>query len=655
MRVCTLKYFLAAVAVFAVVCVEAQNRLRIRGFQEILDRGCSDSMFVRLNLEIADEYLFNDPDTARFFASQAMTRATQTGDSARMAKAANFIGISHYSQGHFLTALENYQRSRNLYLSVGDKAGALKAANNIGIVFTRMGDHKMAIETYEDAYVRNMELGNHDNAAYNLFNMAAGYLDLRNTEQARQTIMMMENLLRLYPEVDIDPSSLKGEIYLAENQPDSALVQFRRAFERSRLQGDEYTMTSLHLSMALANISKENLPEAELQIFLAESMIRKNGFNDLMLDYLKTKADLRNRQGLYSQAYEVQLEYLALKDSMERHNSFNRISELNARYESEKQKSQIALQQKMIQKKSSQFDLVILGGAGLIILVALILVNLARKRHINKLLKEQNSEIRTQRQKILSSIDYARRIQGAILPSRDFLREHFSEQFVYFQPKDIVSGDIYWCRRVEDVLYIAVVDCTGHGVPGAFMSLIAHSALNRSLEDRKLRDPAEILSAVHEEVVRLLHQGEIASENHDGMDVSLCAIEMKSKQIHYCGANNPIYLLSAEGEWNEYKGNSYSIGGTIFTRRHGPDFSPFKTQVIPYREGDELFMFTDGMVDQLGGPDRRKMNKTRFRELLTEIHDSGLHEGESICAQTFKTWKGNTSQTDDILIVGVRL
>lgn len=634
--------------------LHAQNLKRVEGLLNILSKGCSDSMMVRLNLEIADEFIFNSPDTARYYAIQALNRAGTIRDTVKMAKASNYIGICYYSQGHYLAALEYYQKSETLSRAAGDLSGALKAMNNMGIVYTNMGEHHKAIRTYQEAFDENMVLGNRENAGYNLFNMAAGYLALKDVKKARQIASTLRKFKSDFPAVRLDPNSLIGEIYLEEQKPDSALYHLRQAFDYSRSEGDQYFMTNLHLSMAKAYIMKNSHLEAELEMYFAERTIRENKLESLKLQYLEVMANLLSEQGLHQKAFGVQKEYIALKDSLDRINSINRISELNARYESERQTNQITRQEKLLQQRTSQIRLVVMGGGALCFFAGLIFVNLMRNRRMNELLRTQNTEIQIQRSKIIASIDYAKRIQTAILPSGDTLRQSFNDFFVYLKPRDIVSGDIYWCQRVNDKIYLAVVDCTGHGVPGAFMSLIAYSKLNKVFS-AGLRKPAEILWEMHQQVVRILSEGAGSESIQDGMDMSLCCIDIREKTIEFCGANCPVVIISG-GELKEYRLNPFSIGGTVYSLAQQQSGNPIESVIIPYEDGDMLFMYTDGMPDQIGGPEKRKYNKPRFRNLLSEIANyPELNKAHDFCDEQLKAWMNEASQTDDILILGVRL
>jgi len=630
----------------------AQNLKRINGLVAIMDRGCSDSMMVRLNLEVADEFIFNNPDTARYYSLRALELATRIGDTSRMAKASNYLGITHFSQGQFVSALEFYQNAQTLSRQVNDRAGALKAMNNIGIVYTNLGDYRKAIETQAAAYEENMAIGNATHAAYNLYNIASGYLSLRDIPKARAMVNRIDELQKLDASVAMDLSSIMGEIYLEENKPDSAVMALSKALEVSRSEGDEYFMTSLHLSQARAYLQQRNFEEASIQLEEAGLLIWKNGFDNQRLTHLQLEAEWLSEKGLHIEAFRKQKRYTILKDSLDRVNNLNRISELSARYESERQASRIARQDQELLEKSSQFRLAIMGGGAFCLLAALVFVNLLRKRRMNALLRIQNKEIKSQRQKIISSLDYARRIQTAILPNDQQLAGSFHEWFIFFRPRDIVSGDIYWCREMNGVIYLAVIDCTGHGVPGAFMSLIAYSKLNKVIGTGD-RSCHEIMWDLHKEVVSTLNQG-TADAAPDGMDMSLCRIDRASATLEYCGANHAIHVYSGS-ELTEYRSNPHSLGGTWFERRYGEGNNPFTSIRIHYEQGDALFMHSDGMMDQIGGPSRRKLNKSRFRDLLTAIAEAPMKRGEETCSEALLGWRRSAPQTDDILVLGVRL
>lgn len=633
--------------------LSAQNNSRIEGLEKIVNRGVSDSMYIRLNIEIADEYIFNNPDTSEYYTRRALDRAEKLNNVGAMAKTENFLGIINYSKGHLLTSLEHYQRSQNLYKSIGDRSGSVKAANNIAIVYTNLGEYKKAISIYEEAFKTNMELNLIDEAASNIFNISASHLALKDYTKLRESVKKLEEFNRISPS-SINACFMKSEIYVIDNKLDSALMCLNKSYDISSAEGDEYFLASIILRRAEVYLDKKEYNNAIIDMGESERLFSKNDFNDIKLDWLQVRARLFSEQGLYQNAFNAKEEYITLKDSLDRLNNFNRISELNAKYESEKRESEIAKQAQLLDQKSSQVRLVIIIGGSLAVILGVILYNLMRKRRLTKLLKIQNNEIKVQRHKVISSINYARRIQSSILPSHDDLMKFLPESFILFKPKDIVSGDFYWYREINGKLFVAAIDCTGHGVPGAFMSLIANSQLNKVIYENTSEDPAFILRKLHSEIIHILNQEREVQNAQDGMDISLCVIDKAQRTIEFAGANMGIYMFK-NNELVEFKPSPISLGGLIYERQFEINQSPFQTETISYLPGDYLFMYSDGFCDQLGGAEGKKFNKSKFKQLLSKIKENPISDALQICDDHLIDWRGSIPQTDDVLVIGAKL
>ena len=645
------KYYLSLVFICCGFAAMSQNMSKVDGYRRILQNGVADTMYIRLSLDIADEFIFNQSDSSRKYAMQALMKAEEIKDASAQGRACNYLGIIEYSQAHYLTALEYYQRSQNSFKSKNDMAGAMKAANNIAIIYTELEEFDKAISIYEEAYEQNLLLGKKAAASSNLFNIIVDYIELEKWDLAKERMKMLEVLHAEDPN-GADPNSLKAELYLHENKTDSALYCLDLAIERADAVGDDYFLVSMYIQRADVLRIKKSYLEAEAELVKAEEIIVRNELNDQKLALLKKRAEILAEEGLYSKAFEVQNEYTLLKDSLDHLNNFNRISELNAKYESEKKETEIARQEQELSRKSLQFRIVLLIGSAILVIAALILYNLLRKRKMNDLLKVQNNEIKVQRQKILSSIDYARRIQRSILPSEETIKKLFPQSFVFFRPRDIVSGDFYWMKEVDNKVLVAIADCTGHGVPGAFMSLIANSKLNKVVSEMGKKAPHEILHAVHFEIVNMLNQREAPYNAQDGMDISLCLIDKNTRTIEFSGANNSIMIVGRD--FQEIKAVPLSLGGVAYSKTYDRN-NPFKPETIRYEEGDILFMYTDGMLDQLGGSENRKFNKERFRNLLKQLYAMDLDRAVVTCDAFLSQWKMNNAQTDDILLFGTKL
>ena len=259
---------------------------------------------------------------------------------------------------------------------------------------------------------------------------------------------------------------------------------------------------------------------------------------------------------------------------------------------------------------------------------------------------EQKEKVELQNKDILSSIYYAKRIQNTILPKKADLEEAFKDGFIFFKPRDVVSGDFYWSFTHEDEVFFAVVDCTGHGVPGAFVSMTANNHLNRIIKEKRVSDVGEILSELNKAIKKSFQEdGEESAQ--DGMDMSLVRFNKKSKSLDFAGAQNGIWHIR-NGELTDHKVDKVSIGGFTEAEYH------FKTKSIQIQEGDSLIMFTDGFADQFGGEKNKKFKSKKLKELLLSINDKSMNEQRKILSETFKSWQGDYEQVDDVLVVGVK-
>lgn len=267
----------------------------------------------------------------------------------------------------------------------------------------------------------------------------------------------------------------------------------------------------------------------------------------------------------------------------------------------------------------------------------------------NKRLKSAYLEIEEQQRHITDSIYYARRIQTAILPPDSFIKKIFKEYFIYYRPKDIVSGDFYWVDKKGDLEMFAAVDCTGHGVPGAFMSIVGYNQLNYAINVAKAENPNTILDSLNEGVTETLRESSDPESVKDGMDIALCTLDRKKMRLEYAGAYNPLYLIR-NCELIVFKGDKHPIGAFV-----DKELQKFNNHGMDVKEGDCIYLFSDGFADQFGGPDGKKFLLKRFRDLLLSICEKPMSEQQVIIHQTFEDWKGKEEQIDDVLVIGVKV
>ena len=257
-------------------------------------------------------------------------------------------------------------------------------------------------------------------------------------------------------------------------------------------------------------------------------------------------------------------------------------------------------------------------------------------------------EIQSKNKKINDSINYAKRIQGAILPNTAIINQVFNESFILYKPRDVVSGDFPWFMQVGDDIYIAAVDCTGHGVPGALISLIGYFLLNDIIRSRKIGDPGKILDLLDDGVTKTLRQDQDDSRSKDGMDIALCKVNLKKSEVEFAGAHRPLYFME-KGKMVEVKGNKFAIGGGRY--RNQTNFTTVKIRVS---KGDSIYICSDGYPDQFGGPENRKYGPKRTREFIEKHHQKSMQQVHKTMDAEWEKWKGDTKQTDDVLMIGIK-
>ena len=264
-----------------------------------------------------------------------------------------------------------------------------------------------------------------------------------------------------------------------------------------------------------------------------------------------------------------------------------------------------------------------------------------------KRLIENNKQLLEQNKDITDSIYYAQRIQQSILQTQEQLSSYFEDSFLLYKPKDIVSGDYYWFYEDESYKYMAAIDCTGHGVPGAMMSMVANSMFKEVFINRKISNPSDILKALDEELEKSINKNQDATFN-DGMDVSLIRLDKTTNELAFAGAFRSI-LITRENEITELKGSRYPIGFYSGIEKQ------FDTQLFQLQKNDGVYLFTDGFIDQFGGEKNKKLNKSNFKDLLRTINDMNMDEQEAFLEYSFNNWKQDNDQTDDVLVIGIKI
>jgi serine phosphatase RsbU (regulator of sigma subunit) len=262
-------------------------------------------------------------------------------------------------------------------------------------------------------------------------------------------------------------------------------------------------------------------------------------------------------------------------------------------------------------------------------------------------IEEQKETLAEKNREITDSINYAKRIQSALIPSEEEFNKYFKESFVLFRPKDIVSGDFYWITKKEGKIFYVTADCTGHGVPGGFMTMLGISFLDQIINDSGITEPARILDTLRERLIHTLKQTGTAGENKDGMDIVLCCIDEASEKLTYSAANNSLYIYR-DHSFNEYKPDKQPCG-------FHHDIKPFTQHEIDLKPGDLVYTFTDGFADQFGGPKGKKYKYKQLEQTIIDFREQPLNEQLNKLTESFDSWKGNLEQIDDVCVIGIKI
>lgn len=608
----------------------------------------------------------------------ALEIAINLKDSLLLTRVYNNLGVAYRRTDQYQKATENHLKA----LSIASKINSLRsktiAINSLGNIESAQENYDKAIEYFKEALQIEQESTNILGLAINYNNIGEAYEHKGDYDEALVYYnLSLENnqLLNNTKGMVISYNSL-GNIYKHKKQFELALSYYQKA-------------------LSLADSLNEKYYDAFIHINLGEVFLRLNAFEN-SLNYLteavsiskeiNSKLNLRDANFLLSEVYErmgnhsLSLQHFKtaslFKDSILNIEATRNMAYLKTIYNQEKQEREIerltTLQSIQEKENRSQRRYLIL------ILFALILASTgfftyyrmySYKQKANITLKIQKKEIEKQRNFIeqknknleqanyliekyihtlTDSIEYAQKIQHAILPPMEELSMYFNENFVLYIPKDIVSGDFYWFGQVDDKILVSAVDCTGHGVPGAFMSLIAFELINMAVHKNNLLSPEKILDYLHEEVKISLRKTDLHNGLKDGMDISFCSIDKGTGLLEFAGALSPVFIIRNRKLFS-LKYDKWSIG-TIYLN-HNDTYSKKQFQL---EKGDAVYLFTDGFISQFGGPKNKKINKTMFLDTLLNIQDLSMMDQKVVLNEIFTNWRGRKEQTDDILIIGFK-
>ena len=618
----------------------------------------------QLNYNIGNLYYSTeDFDSALKFYNHALNLEDRLNNEEEKLLTYNNIGVIYYEKERWSDALQNYFRSLELARKHGYMKEQAITLNNIGNVKFDEKDYNQAVNYYNQSKELSLELKYLKGMAIALHNQANAYLKMGKIDTAK---LLLSQSLQISQELDLNEVLFNNYRSLAEifaSADDCAKsLEYYKKYSELRFSVSEEKTRQISILHQKYKYKTQNL-EDDYGLRMKSVLAKKAQVSrklSRMVGRLKAERVISK---YHKEKQKQEIDIL---------NQENTISELKIRE-----------REQDLEKRNWQ--IAGLGSAlllGIVLVFLLIRLNKQSKR-TNKLLAEHNSELAKQKEEIekqrnrievhrneiarqkesmTSSIVYARRIQQAVLPPTGYFNEFLPENFVFYRPRDIVSGDFYWISQQEQKIVIVAGDCTGHGVPGAFMSMLGISYLNRIVGEEPVSKASIILEKLRSLVISSLHQTGKMDEAKDGMDISLLVIDMENKTIDYAGAYNPLYLISNRDDYqsdikiennglvlHEWKADKMPIG------IHSGKVHEFTNNAIPYNEGDTLYLFSDGFVDQFGGESGRKYLSKRLKNFLLSINQQKMHEQQISVQNEFETWRGTREQIDDVIVIGFSL
>ena len=655
-------------------------------------------------------YIRNDFPLSNQFFQQSIEKYELLNNKKKIADAYVCIGTNYDECSVFEKGLESYIKAEKIYSLLKDSAGIFSTTYNIGCSYYALKNIPRAKQYINKAYIIAKKLNDKTSLAYCYSNLGIYERKTGNLDKALMYYIQLETLAD-----DIHDSLLLstaynniGNIFNDKNELTKARQFFLKGLDIAKKTNNLSQQATIYSAIGILERKYGDHKKAIEYLTISNDLFQKINSPDRLMSNYKALSEIYSDMNETRKAYMFQSLAFTFKDSLYSVENLKLMTEMETRYQTEKKEQQLELNKLEIEKKDrevKQQRTIIFGIAGILVIIiffsAILLRLFRQKKRANIQLFQKNLEIQfkneeisaqrdeilaqrdqvviqrdtisNQQKKITDSIQYARKIQTAVLPPDGHFQKIFPSHFVLYIPRDIVSGDFYWINEIENKTYIAVADCTGHGVPGAFMSMMGVAFLNEIIIKLKNPDAGQILDNLRENVKNSLHQTGKNSESRsneikDGMDISLCIFDKTNNKIQFAGANNPIYIVTCQDilvksdpdkheklsdlkncQLEEFKGDKMPIGIYV------GDEKPFSTKTIEVEKGSMIYLFTDGYADQFGGKTGKKFMYSQLKKILLEISPKDVKEQKNILEQTISKWMADTEQVDDILVIGIQI
>ncbi|HAN78527.1 MAG TPA: hypothetical protein DCQ31_12565 [Bacteroidales bacterium] len=596
------------------------------------------------------EYALSRQDSALLDKNQNLYRENLALNNKKEAsRYLNEIAQIYWEHNHFKKTIENFSLSMQLNKELGNENGIAMLNNNLAMVYSDLGNFDVSLKYFQETLIARRAKDEIVGTISALHNMSVVLNNLKRFDQSIEALEEATDLAREIGNTELQRScyGMLAETYEKAGNVEQSLYyfeyykSFHEMIQKETVKKVNKDLNEERLKNLLIETQKRN---QELELYAKERELHKQ--EELIEEYDSTNLTLLeslNKKQMYITILQQE----------------NQIKELSA--------ERVALEAK---KRQWILWIIVFAAFWLLVVLAVLYRAYRQKRTDNKVLANKNQEISTKQEIIIaqktelevafsmieahnssmiSSINYARLIQSSMLTREPQLGALLPNSFVLNMPRDIVSGDFYWYAAKENKIIIAAIDCTGHGVPGALMSMVGNNLLNQIVLNQHITSPELILEEMNLGIIKVLNQE--STGNQDGMDAAICVIDTGNKKVQFAGANNPLIYIQ-NNELKTIKGSKSGIGGISNKKTD----SQYELHEIELNSGNNYFyIFSDGFVDQIGGASNRKFMINRFREFILNNHATGLPEQETTFRIEIEKWMYKKSQIDDILVIGFNI
>jgi len=685
-------------------------------------------VFIPVNNTIAYVYeMRSNYDTAVYLYEKSLDKAYEIDDTIQIVKTSNYLGIVYNKMGQFEKAISRLHVGLKIIEKQNNRLLLSKAYNNLGSIYYSQGIEDKALEYFQKSYELKRELNDTVNMISSLNNIGIIYHINKKYSVADKYFMRSLELAVLQKDKASIGESYNnlGENFFMQKKYAKAVDYLEKSLGLKAEMNDRDGLAASYINMVRLNLaisdSLINTDQKRTYVNQAINYGKKalelgEEVNSISTqhDALKELIYAYQKANKKSKALEVSLQYISIRDSIFNKDKAMIVAEVNAKYESEKKQKEIENQRIMIENQQLRIKqkdierIALLFALVLSLTIALVIyISYRNKKRSNKIIKEKNNnlkianaeinaqkeeilsqrdEIEAQRDKVMvqkeeienihykltSSIDYALLIQQSVLPEKNTLNNLLGEHFILFHPHSVVSGDFYWVSEVNDKIIFCVADCTGHGVPGALMSMLGMSFLNEIVNIRKETNPASILNQLRSMMISELQQNpnnidfKLNQKNlliKDGMDMALCSYSKKEQKLEFAGARNSVFIVrnSDKDEIFEAKKfiekdkSLYELKGDKMPISSYLRMDDFTKHEVSLLKEDMIYLFSDGFIDQFGGEENKKYGTPSFKSLLACNSNKALADQLNTFSKEFNSWKGVNDQIDDVCILGVRI